>query len=534
MSALASPAGTPASTRGRLVSLIDEPTPFDLGDLFFSITDPGGMIRHGNEVFRRLAGYPLAKMVGRPHSLIRHPDMPRCVFDLFWGMLKAHQPIVAYVKNRSADGRYYWVLAYAMPCDGGYLSVRMKPCTPWFDTQKTLYQALRKVEEAAGGQNAAQRAAGMKEAAAMLESEVRAMGFANYDALMRRILIDEVRTRDELLRQPRPGGKGNPKDKDKHKHKHKPGNTLANRSEDYASRWKRGERAGSGPHDKPHDRPHDRLHPGEKTKHPAQTIAAAAPPTPTAQANAHLQDIVDRLFVVLTELNATIEGLQSNSTRVVSTAADMRILGINSVVSVSRLGAQGASLGVISKALIDLSKAMEGGAAELDKAIQSLSGELETLLSDLSATRLLGEQLDSFVRDAGSENLAAVNEESDGAVAILVDQLRQRTTDVFERLARANEQVRVLLRPVTALDRIRRSMFPMMIIGRKEAAPVDAATSFRVVMDRLPSFELALETGLGDTDQRLRDLLKRSSVVVRQERSVANALKEVRLDRIAA
>ena len=108
--------------------------PFAVHEIFFSTTDRKGIIRSGNRVFTRVSGYTNEELVGAPHNIVRHPDMPRVVFQLLWTEIGAGRSIAAYVKNMASDGSYYWVLATAMPVGDGYLSVRLKPTSPLLAT----------------------------------------------------------------------------------------------------------------------------------------------------------------------------------------------------------------------------------------------------------------------------------------------------------------------------------------------------------------------------------------------------------------
>ncbi|MAY45406.1 MAG: hypothetical protein CML65_09150 [Rhodobacteraceae bacterium] len=119
---------------------------FRIDDLFMSRTDDRGVILSGNQTFQRLSGYGWGELLGAPHKTIRHPDMPKCVFRVFWERLKAGKPVGAYVKNRAKDGRYYWVFAIALPVEGGFVSVRLKPSSPIFETVKGVYAALLDAE----------------------------------------------------------------------------------------------------------------------------------------------------------------------------------------------------------------------------------------------------------------------------------------------------------------------------------------------------------------------------------------------------
>ena len=100
---------------------------FDVDDLFFSTTDRKGVIERSNQTFVTLSRYPRDQLVGAPHNIIRHDDMPGAVFKLMWDDLAAGRPVCAYVLNRAADGLDYRVLATIVPVDERYLSVRMKP-----------------------------------------------------------------------------------------------------------------------------------------------------------------------------------------------------------------------------------------------------------------------------------------------------------------------------------------------------------------------------------------------------------------------
>ncbi len=91
---------------------------FEIDELFFSITDQASTILSGNEVFVRISGYKKEELLGQFHNIIRHPDMPRVVFKMLWDHLKRDKPVVAYVKNKTKDGGYYWVLA------GGPIGIR--------------------------------------------------------------------------------------------------------------------------------------------------------------------------------------------------------------------------------------------------------------------------------------------------------------------------------------------------------------------------------------------------------------------------
>jgi len=88
---------------------------FDANDIIVSKTNLKGHITYANDVFLDIAGYTEEEVLGKPHSLIRHPNMPRCVFKLLWDTIQAGEEIFAYVINRTKNGDHYWVLAHVTP-----------------------------------------------------------------------------------------------------------------------------------------------------------------------------------------------------------------------------------------------------------------------------------------------------------------------------------------------------------------------------------------------------------------------------------
>ena len=84
-------------------------------DIIVSKTDLKGRITYANQSFCHIAGYTEAELLGQPHSIIRHPDMPRAVFKLLWDTVLDRREIFAYVKNMARNGDYYWVFAHVTP-----------------------------------------------------------------------------------------------------------------------------------------------------------------------------------------------------------------------------------------------------------------------------------------------------------------------------------------------------------------------------------------------------------------------------------
>ena len=125
-------------------------------EVIVSKTDLKGRLTYVNRVFINLSGYQESELLGEPHSLIRHPDMPRSVFKLLWDTLGAGREIFAYVVNMSKNGDHYWVLAHVTPCydmNGkliGYHSNRRSPRSEALAIIRPLYSTLLQIEQKNG------------------------------------------------------------------------------------------------------------------------------------------------------------------------------------------------------------------------------------------------------------------------------------------------------------------------------------------------------------------------------------------------
>src|SRR6266702_3730017 len=117
----------PCELSSRFVTSVETVLPE--GIFIYSRTDLKGRITVANEAFAEISGYSVEEMLGEPHNIVRHPDMPRDAFADMWISLKAGRPGQGIVKNRRKDGGFYWVIANASPVreNGvvvGYQSIR--------------------------------------------------------------------------------------------------------------------------------------------------------------------------------------------------------------------------------------------------------------------------------------------------------------------------------------------------------------------------------------------------------------------------
>ena len=135
---------------------INHEVPFPDNEFIVSKADLKGKITYGNALFIKLSGYTEEELLGAPHSILRHPDMPKAVFKLLWDTIQAGNEIFAYVKNLAKDGSYYWVEAQVTPSfdDNGkimaYHSVRRKPSSQTISLITQVYAQMLSIEAKSG------------------------------------------------------------------------------------------------------------------------------------------------------------------------------------------------------------------------------------------------------------------------------------------------------------------------------------------------------------------------------------------------
>lgn len=136
----------------KLIRLAITPTgtesPWGDEEIIVSKTDLQGRITYANDVFQRVAHMTARDLIGKPHNIIRHPAMPRCVFQLLWDTLRQRKEIFAFVLNMARNGDHYWVFAHVSPSFDnednitGYHSNRRKPSPGQIEQIAPLYDLL--------------------------------------------------------------------------------------------------------------------------------------------------------------------------------------------------------------------------------------------------------------------------------------------------------------------------------------------------------------------------------------------------------
>lgn len=129
--------------------LIETIVPED--ELIISRTDLTGVITYANETFAYISGYTVDELVGKPHNLVRHPDMPKRVFTDMWKKLKNERKWQGYVKNIRKDGGFYWVYASvsAVFKDGKHIEYKSIRVPISFEDKlkhQKLYDEMRNID----------------------------------------------------------------------------------------------------------------------------------------------------------------------------------------------------------------------------------------------------------------------------------------------------------------------------------------------------------------------------------------------------
>lgn len=116
-----------------------------------SETDEKGVITFASDHFCEIAGYHVDELIGKPHNIVRHPDMPKAAFKDLWETVKRGEVWTGYVKNATKSGDFYWVFATVFPTttsEGtkGYISCRKKATIEEIKKYELLYKQMRDKE----------------------------------------------------------------------------------------------------------------------------------------------------------------------------------------------------------------------------------------------------------------------------------------------------------------------------------------------------------------------------------------------------
>jgi aerotaxis receptor len=400
---------------------------FDIDELFFSTTDRKGVIRSGNDVFLRVSGLERDELVGHAHNVVRHPDMPRAVFRMFWDYLSSGRPIASYVKNIAADGSYYWVMASAVPVGDGFVSIRLKPSSPLLETVKGIYADVRKVERAIEGDDPRKRKEAIDAGLARLNELLAEHGFADYDAFMHAALPAEVTARDEAL------------------------GTAAHSRLDHAARG-------------------------------GQDALVSI-----LQSTISSHERLDTLVRNLASYAALSAQLASKSDFIEALADDIRLFSLNAMLAAARLGSDGASLGAVAEIMRACSDEAGPVIADLNDEISFTVGGLGDLSLRVAASKLQAEMVMVFVSElmGGASTSGDVNAD----LTVLSQALHDGVGGMLAALDALGTRLGVLMGHVGAMERNLNIMRALEVNGRIEAVraaqgdPVEAL--FRTIAEQV-------------------------------------------------
>lgn len=119
----------------------------DKNTIIVSETNNKGIITFANDDFCKLSGFKLEELIGKPHNIVRHPDMPKAAFKELWDTVQKGKVWKGIVKNKTKNGEFYWVNATAYQSKNSkgetiFISVRIKPTQKEINDAITLYKKL--------------------------------------------------------------------------------------------------------------------------------------------------------------------------------------------------------------------------------------------------------------------------------------------------------------------------------------------------------------------------------------------------------
>jgi aerotaxis receptor len=398
--------------------------PFGIEELFFSTTDHAGVIKSGNEVFRRVAAFDtLEEMIGKPHNIIRHPDMPRAVFKLLWDYLDQGKTICAYVKNMAKDGAYYWVFAVVMPIQGGYLSIRFNPSSPVFKIVEDLYKVMLNIEYETGDAPKL-RELGMRKSGECLMNALQSLGFKDDDGFMRMALATEMGSRAK-------------------------GMTDA----------------------------------GIVRKIPQAEGEVGV----LLSECVGIDKVLDRMFLEVEGFLGLITQLETNSKFLSTLARDISLHSLNSLVACSKLGDRGRGLAVVAENLAFIAKQSMEIINQITETIGELVSALRESTFYISAAKLQVEISIVFLDEVASQQRVEGQTTKDHQDDLhqLSAAFANTVSATSTTLPRIVKPLQDLSLHFLELDRTMLALSAVPVVGQVETARLTGAEIFRQVFDEI-------------------------------------------------
>jgi PAS domain S-box-containing protein len=456
--------------RGQILP-INESRQFDIEEVFFSTTDSKGRITAGNDVFVRISGYSYDELIGKAHNIIRHPDMPRCVFKLLWEYIQAGRPIAAFVKNMAKDGKYYWVVALVEPIEGGYLSVRFKPSSPLLEIVNALYAELlaleQNIEESEGGSNEK----GMIASRELLLEKLASLKFANYDQFMRVAMLTEIRSRNKALK---------------------------------AS-------AGSFSRE-------------------ARRYTGDPSSSSLARSCAAMGAAVDELFEQMDAVTAVESVVGSFEKFIADFASTMRNLSLNAAIESNKLGTSARAIAVVAQWLNTSSVAARDDTSTLSQMFMKVIGDVRTALFELACAKLQVDVMRHYVQSLGDlkdGDGGPSRHETLALVRLLCKTMSQTMSRALEMLGVLPKTSAELLQGLELIDKQERTLRFLHVAGLVEIARLSEQSSLRSVFDQVADLIDRTNEELHALQSAVGGIQRAVHVSATPQKAVAKAVNEV-------
>lgn len=413
---------------------VNQDREFKISELFFSTTNTKGDIRYGNEVFTRIAGYELDELRGKPHNIIRHPDMPRSAFKLVWDYLNHDKVVAAYVKNMAKDGRYYWVIALIMPCDEGYLSIRLKPSSSFFPHVQKAYRDVLEVESRAEAMGKSSKDVMLAGTNRLIEI-LAGLGFSSYDEFMWAALTAEMTSR-ELKRS---------------------------RGEFETVVTKQSE-------------------PGQQEGR--DQLAALY------QNCTKFDGQLGILFSKLDAFSKFRDEVAPKADAILRLGEAIRLITLNAEIQSSKLGDSGAALSAVASKLGEHSKAGTDTIALLNKQISELTPIISDLVFNTIVSKLKIEMATSFLDEIlggldGSEIGTACAPELFVNVTILIKSFLDTGSGIVEVMNNLQSSLAAVDKEAGVMGKFISTLNVINLIGKIETARSDTTQAFTAIFDRV-------------------------------------------------
>ncbi len=462
--------------RTKIVEPVNIESNFELDELFFSKTDLTGNILTGNNVFIRISQYTKEELIGKPHNIIRHPDMPRVVFKLLWDYIKAGKTITAYVKNMTKEGKYYWVLATVFPIHNGYLSVRFKPYSDYFKIIPDLYKSLLTAEESNG----------MNASLDLLNQTLQAKGFNDYDSFMSKMIVEELNVRQKLLQSS--------------KDSLEPRESITN---------------------------------SKQLNHKGKDLVELL--AEISKHCQHVNNVFNQLFNEF-ECLLKVEGITNDNTDLVLKFSDLiSVLALNSSIETYRLGEHGSALSVISKSIKRDSEEIENYAYSVSKHSKEISIQAKQLGLLTSTSRIQSQMINFFVgelleeacqREIADNELIEMHEN----IILLVDNFLKSFSQVSNILTPLQSRVKEISAFIEMINKIIRDLERSDVLGSIEASRIgEIGMKFSIVFNQMRESTVVTRDRLLAFDKYLINATQTINIIVNSNLDILQSVEQIKL-----